>query len=182
MSDADEDPEDKRLDTETQSSNNVQIKPSDSMKSATSSRSSTAELFGGDDTDFLDDFFTEDSVPLKFQRPTQALPENNKDNASPESTETGTDDDVGEEDEESDGDIALPPTSGPEDAPEQSTLPESRDPGEDDHIDSPADEDQNDADKDENEEYTQRGAASEQKAFTEEQVAIVEASSANAEA
>ncbi|KAF9740011.1 hypothetical protein PMIN01_02646 [Paraphaeosphaeria minitans] len=173
MSDDDEDPEDGSLDTETEPSNNAQIRRSNSTKPAASSRSSsTAELFGGDDTDFLDDSRTKVSVSMKFQRPTEGLPENSKDVASTATTEIGTDDGA------YNGDIASPPALGPEDAPGQSALPEPDTSGEDDQINFPTNEDQSNAHEDKRNE--QQDVATEQKTLAEESIAIVEASSTNA--
>ncbi|KAF2445082.1 hypothetical protein P171DRAFT_514206 [Karstenula rhodostoma CBS 690.94] len=173
-------------DPEARSSNSVQVKRSASTKSARSSRfSSTAELFGGDDTDFLTDFLEEAPVPLKFQRPTETLPENNKDAVSPGIDKNGNEDgaydgDVSEQDEEADGDIASPRSSDLEaNTSEQSALSKSTKSGEDNQAIAPTDEDQSDAHEDEQEE--QQGVAAEQETLTEEQVAIVKVPSTDAD-
>jgi hypothetical protein len=69
-----------------------QMKRSNSTKlPASLHASSTDELFGGDDTDFLDDFVFKTPVPLKYEQPMKTLPGIGNGSTNPDTAKTEID-------------------------------------------------------------------------------------------
>ncbi|KAL1609891.1 hypothetical protein SLS60_001556 [Paraconiothyrium brasiliense] len=153
---------------------------------ASSSSCSTAELFGGDDTDFLVDFLEERSVALKYQRRKESSGDNGKVSVSleihkPYSEDGAYPEDISEEDEEPEGgmDVRESPTFdlNPQDSVAQSTFSKSTTSEEDEHYDFPREEEHTNADEDKQNE--QLNVVKKQTLLVEEQAAAVHKSCAH---
>ncbi|KAJ4350270.1 uncharacterized protein N0V89_008891 [Didymosphaeria variabile] len=147
---------------------------------ASSSSFSTAELFGGDDTDFLGDLLEGTSAPLKFQRRGGFPLDKGKVSVSQEINKPCGEDgayhgDASEKDEEPDDGIDVEsPAFGltTQGSLAQSTFPKSTTSEEDEHSNFPSDKDHTNADEDEQDEQPNV-------ILVEEQAAVVKKPSAS---